>query len=102
MSDERKGANKEKIIKLTVKSKIKVKIIEISQDRLRYSPTKGADLNMGSIWVVKLSATIVEIIHPAIDTLSLTNPLKKAKVPDSKIIIKTIKSTMFKPSILKP
>ena len=76
MSDERKGANKEKIIKLTVKSKIKVKIIEMSQDFLRYSPINGVDLSMGSTWVVRLSDIIAEIIHPAIDILSLTNPLK--------------------------
>ena len=76
MSDERKGANKEKIIKLTVKSKINAKIMEMSQDLLRYSPMKGADRSIGSTCAARLNDTIAEIIQPAIDKLSLTNPLK--------------------------
>ena len=76
MSDERKGANKEKIIKLTVKSKINAKIMEMSQDLFRYSPMKGADRSIGSTWAARLNDTIAEIIQPAIDKLSLTNPLK--------------------------
>jgi hypothetical protein len=48
ITEERKGANMEKIIRQTMKSKTNVKIIEISQDFCRYSPMSGADLSIGS------------------------------------------------------